>query len=85
VSTETWDNGSTVATKIRWKLWGLMTRLRRVCPANAHLVILGSYKLLGPDRHTIFVDEGCREGATHCGACWCGRLRATPAQSEPAA
>jgi hypothetical protein len=79
------DNDYAATEKIRWRVWGLMTRLRRVCPANAHGVILGSCKLFGRDRQTIFVDEDCREGATRCGTCWCGRLRASSAQSEPVA
>lgn len=75
-SMSTYTTGTTRTEKLRWKLWGLVTRSRRVCPANAHLVILGGEKLLGRDRQTLRPDWGCREGVARCGSCWCGKLRA---------
>lgn len=55
----------------RWKLWGLVTRLPSVCPANAHEVIVSN----APDRRrSPFADRACRDMAN--GSCYCGKLRA---------
>lgn len=56
---------------LRWKLWGLVTRSRRVCPANAYGVIIDGS---GPLRD-IAVGHLCRQGCAANGACWCGNLR----------
>lgn len=59
------------AERLRWKLWGLVTRSRRVCPANAHGALLwGTQPLRG-----ILVDSTCRRDCVANGSCWCGNLR----------
>lgn len=56
--------------RLRWKLWGLVTRLPNVCPANAHEVIVSRVPY---GRRSPFIDRSCRELAN--GSCYCGRLR----------
>jgi hypothetical protein len=60
-----------MAERLRWKLWGLLTRSRRVCPANAHSALIWRMR---PARE-IFVDSMCRKDCALNGACWCGNLR----------
>jgi len=57
--------------RLRWKLWGLVTRSRRVCPANAHAALLWRSRPL----REISVDGACRSDLAANGACWCGNLR----------
>lgn len=57
-----------------WKLWGLLTRFRRVCPANAHGAVIGHTRPL----REVFVDRTCRADCALNGACWCGNLRTGP-------
>jgi hypothetical protein len=66
------DGGEDVSERLRWKLWGLVTRSRRVCPANAvGAVVWRTQPLRG-----ILVDGTCRRDCARNGACWCGNLRA---------
>jgi hypothetical protein len=58
--------------RIGWKLWGLLTRSRRVCPANAHGAVIWRTRPL----REIFVDSVCRQDCALNGQCWCGNLRA---------
>ncbi len=60
-----------MAERLRWKLWGLLTRPRRVCPANAHGALIWRTR---PVRE-IFIDRMCRTDLEANGGCWCGRLR----------
>ena len=60
-----------VTERIRWKLWGLLTRSRRVCPANAHGAIIWRTQPL----RGILVDSTCRRDCAATGSCWCGNLR----------
>jgi hypothetical protein len=57
--------------RLRWKLWDLVTRSRRVCPANAHSAIIWRTRPL----REIGVDGICRRDLAANGACWCGNLR----------
>lgn len=59
-----------------WAIWGLLTRLRRVCPANAHSL------LISRQRRSPFTDSACRSDAARNGACWCGRLRTSQERAE---
>jgi hypothetical protein len=54
----------------RWRVWGLVTRSRRVCPVNAHSSILWGFWERG-----LLVDESCRRDCADNGACYCGNLR----------
>ena len=65
--------------RLGWKLWGLLTRSRRVCPANAHSAVIWRMRPL----REIFVDSMCRRDCALNGACWCGNLRARTAQPAP--
>ena len=56
--------------KVRWRLWSLAIRSRRVCPASAHSLIIWGY-LRDP-----CVDDMCRRDCADNGTCWCGKLRA---------
>jgi hypothetical protein len=57
---------------LRWKLWGLITRLPRMCPSNAHTAIV----LTHPGRNRgVFVDRACRRDCAVNSTCWCGKLR----------
>lgn len=61
-----------MSERLRWKLWGLVTRLPGVCPSNAHTVIVLGH----PDRRrNPFVDGSCRRDCAYNGHCWCGKLR----------
>ena len=60
-----------VSERLRWKLWGLVTRSRRVCPANAHGAIIWRTQPL----RGILVDRTCRRDCAATGSCWCGNLR----------
>jgi len=67
-----------MSERLRWKLWGLVTRLPRVCPSNAHTAIV----LDRPDRNrSILVDRTCRRDCAANGFCWCGKLRCEPPTS----
>jgi len=57
--------------RLRWKLWGLVTRSRRVCPANAHGALIWRTQPL----RGVFVDSTCRRDCAATGSCWCGNLR----------
>ena len=57
--------------KFRWMLYGLVTRSRRVCPANAHGAIIWRTQPL----RGILVDSTCRRDCAANGFCWCGNLR----------
>ena len=57
-------------TRLRWKLWGLVTRSRRACPVNAHASIIWGYRDRG-----LLVDDSCRRDCADHGACYCGNLR----------
>ena len=57
--------------RLRWKLWGLVTRSRRVCPVNAHGAIIWRTRLL----REVTVDGACRRDCAATGSCWCGKLR----------
>ena len=59
-----------MAERLRWKLWGLVTRSRRVCPANAHASIIWGFRDQG-----LLVDSTCRRDCANNGACYCGNLR----------
>jgi hypothetical protein len=56
--------------RLRWKLWGLLTRSRRVCPANAHSALIWRMRPL----REILVDPACRTDCAANGGCWCGNL-----------
>jgi hypothetical protein len=58
---------------LRWKLFGLLTRSRRVCPANAHSALIWRTRPL----KEIGVDSACRSDCAAAGVCWCGNLRAS--------
>jgi hypothetical protein len=61
-----------VAERLRWWLWGLACRLPKVCPANAHRVLILTYP--GRD-HNPLIDSVCRSDCASNGECYCGRLR----------
>ena len=56
--------------RLRWRLWGLLTRLPGVCPANAHEAIVSRAP---GHRRSPFAGRSCREGPTD--KCYCGKLR----------
>lgn len=56
--------------RLRWRLWGLITGLPGVCPANAHSV------LIWQNWRSVRIDSMCRRGCAETGSCWCGKLRA---------
>lgn len=56
--------------RTRWKIWGWLTKLPNVCPANAHSVVIWR------NRRSILVDSACRRDCERNGSCWCGKLRA---------
>jgi hypothetical protein len=58
---------------LRWKLWALLIRSRRVCPVNAHGALIWRTR---PWRE-MFVDRNCRIDAAENGACFCGNIRDT--------
>jgi hypothetical protein len=60
-----------MSERIRWKFWGLLTRSRRVCPANA----VGAVVWRVQPVRGIFVDDTCRRDCAATGSCWCGNLR----------
>lgn len=60
------------ATRLRWKLWTLVSKLPKVCPAHAHSLIIDGY------RRNPMQDWMCRDGATRCGSCWCGKIQRIP-------
>ena len=60
-----------MSERLRWKLWGLVTRSRRVCPANAHGALIWRTQPL----RGVFVDRTCRRDCAATGSCWCGNLR----------
>lgn len=66
--------------KLRWKLWGLVTRSRRVCPANAHGAIIWRNRPL----REIGVDGIRRFDLALNGSCWCGNLQADRASADEA-
>lgn len=55
------------SSKSRWLIWGLLTRVSSVCPANAYSLVIDG------QRRDPRIDSLCRELAN--GSCWCGRLR----------
>jgi hypothetical protein len=57
--------------RLRWKLWGLVTRSRRVCPANAHGALIWRTRPL----REVVVDGACRRDLAANGSCYCGNLR----------
>lgn len=57
--------------RLRWKIWGLVIRHPRVCPANAHGAVIWRTRPL----REITVDRACRQGCADNGTCWCGKLR----------
>ena len=57
--------------RLRWMLFGLITRSRRVCPANAHGALIWRTQPL----RGIRVDSTCRKDCAANGTCWCGNLR----------
>jgi hypothetical protein len=69
-----------VIASLRWKLWGLASRLPGVCPSNAHTVIVCAH----PDRNrNPFIDGACRRDCAAVGFCWCGKLRQPPTAGGP--
>jgi hypothetical protein len=56
--------------RLRWKLWGLLVRSRRVCPVNSHSRIIWGYRDRG-----LLVDSMCRRDCADNGTCYCGNLR----------
>jgi hypothetical protein len=57
--------------RLRWRIWTLLTRSRRICPANAHsLIIYG-------ERRDPRIDSMCRRDAAANGSCWCGNPEAS--------
>lgn len=58
-------------SRLRWKLWGLLCRSRRVCPANAHSALIWRTRSV----REIAVDDICRRDLAANGCCWCGKLR----------
>lgn len=54
----------------RWKLWGLLVRHPRVCPANAH----GALIWRSHPWWQVGVDRTCRD-LGNAPSCWCGKLR----------
>jgi len=64
--------GRAMAERLRWKLWGLVTRLPRVCPASAHEAIVSGAP---GHRRSPFAGRSCRSGLADRGSCYCGKLR----------
>ena len=64
--------------KLRWRLWGLLCRSRRVCPSNAHSALIWRTKPL----REVGIDWMCRSDCAANGACWCGKLRAGRASTS---
>lgn len=69
-----------------WRLWNLVTRSRRVCPAYACDALIWHTRPL----REIFVDDMCRQDCADNGACWCGldadpRPDTRPADAAPEA
>jgi len=60
-----------MSERLRWKVWGLVTRSRRVCPASAVSAIVWGVRPL----REIAVDSTCRRDCAENGTCWCGNLR----------
>ena len=61
-----------MSERMRWRLWGLLTRSRRVCPANAHEAIVSR----SPGRRrNPFAGRACRRSSEDRGSCYCGKLR----------
>lgn len=58
--------------RLRWRLWGLLIRSRRVCPANAHSAVIWR---MSPLRE-IGINSMCRRDTEANGGCWCGKIRA---------
>ena len=56
--------------KLGWRLWSLACKLRRICPANAHSLIIWGYK------RDPRIDGACRGDLARNGSCWCGKVRA---------
>lgn len=57
------------ASRFRWWLWRLVTRSKRVCPANAHSRLIWRIR-----DQPIGIDDVCRRDAAACGVCWCGKI-----------
>lgn len=66
-----------VPKRLRWRLWGLLTRSRRICPANSHSLLIWGYK------RDPRVDGTCRRDCAANGTCYCGNLRAGVAGPPP--
>lgn len=62
---------SRLPERLRWKIWGQLTRSRRVCPANAYGAIFTGIQPLRGMR----VDSTCRRDCAATGSCWCGNLQ----------
>ena len=67
-----------MSERLRWKVWGLVTRSRRVCPANAHGALIWRVQPL----RGVFVDSTCRRDRAATGSCWCGNLRRAEEASD---
>jgi hypothetical protein len=69
-----------VIASLRWRFWGLASRLSRVCPSNAYKVFVCAH----PDRNrNPFIDGACRRDCAATGFCWCGKLRQSPPAGGP--
>jgi hypothetical protein len=66
-----------MVNRLRWKLWALVTRSRRVCPASAHGAVIWRTRPL----REIGVDSACRRDLAASGCCWCGNLRGEAADA----
>lgn len=63
-------------TKLRWRIWGLFSRLPGICPANAHSLVIDGY------HRSPAIDRICRQDlAGNGGSCWCGKIRQRAAAS----
>lgn len=61
------DLPARAARKFRWRVWSWLSSRPRICPANAHSLIISGY------RRSPAIDSQCRDLAN--GSCWCGKLR----------
>lgn len=66
---EWWNRGF---ERNRWRLWSLIVRHPKVCPVNAHSVMVCGIR----DR-TLLINHMCRTDCARNGTCWCGKLRTT--------
>jgi hypothetical protein len=62
--------------RFRWWLWNHSQRFRRVCPANAHSLLIWGYQ------RNPCIDRACRTDCARNGCCWCGKLARDKAERQ---